>query len=93
MRLDGKNCGTLHTDSVYFHTVGGSPRGFRSRGFQSREADDGQFAPLNAADTADRDAQSYLDSDEIAQSYWHLVEQDRSAWALELDLRPRVEAF
>ncbi|MFB6127143.1 MAG: SDR family NAD(P)-dependent oxidoreductase [Halolamina sp.] len=36
---------------------------------------------------------AYLDPDEIAESYWHLVEQDRSAWTLELDLRPHVEEF
>jgi NAD(P)-dependent dehydrogenase (short-subunit alcohol dehydrogenase family) len=39
------------------------------------------------------DPGSYLDPDEIAESYWHLVEQDRSAWTLELDLRPHVESF
>jgi NAD(P)-dependent dehydrogenase (short-subunit alcohol dehydrogenase family) len=37
--------------------------------------------------------EDYLDPDAIADSYWHLVEQDRSAWTLELDLRPHVEAF
>jgi NAD(P)-dependent dehydrogenase (short-subunit alcohol dehydrogenase family) len=35
----------------------------------------------------------YLDPDAIAESYWHLDEQDRSAWTLELDLRPHVEEF
>jgi NAD(P)-dependent dehydrogenase (short-subunit alcohol dehydrogenase family) len=54
---------------------------------------DGQVLPPNGAETTDNDAESYLDPDEIAQSYWHLVEQDRSAWTLELDLRPHVEAF
>jgi len=39
------------------------------------------------------DPDAYLDPDEIADTYWHLVEQDRSAWTLELDLRPHVEAF
>ena len=39
------------------------------------------------------DPESYLDPDAIADSYWHLVEQDRSAWTLELDLRPHVEEF
>lgn len=34
-----------------------------------------------------------LDPDEIADQYWHLVEQDRSTWTLELDLRPHVESF
>ena len=37
--------------------------------------------------------EEYLDPDAIADSYWHLVEQDESAWTLELDLRPHVEAF
>ena len=44
----------------------------------------------------DRDVENpeeYLDPDAIAESYWHLVEQDESAWTLELDLRPHVEEF
>ena len=41
----------------------------------------------------DRDVESFLDPDAIAETYWHLVEQDRSAWTLELDLRPHVEEF
>lgn len=34
-----------------------------------------------------------LHPDAIADSYWHLVEQDPSAWTLELDLRPNTEEF
>jgi NAD(P)-dependent dehydrogenase (short-subunit alcohol dehydrogenase family) len=41
----------------------------------------------------DRDEDEYLDPDAIADSYWHLVTQDRSAWTLELDVRPHVEEF
>ncbi|WP_254841336.1 SDR family NAD(P)-dependent oxidoreductase [Natronomonas marina] len=37
--------------------------------------------------------EEYLDPDAIADAYWSLVEQDRSAWTLELDLRPHVEEF
>ena len=37
--------------------------------------------------------EQYLDPDAIADNYWHLVQQDRSAWTLELDLRPHVEEF
>lgn len=37
--------------------------------------------------------EDYLDPDAVADAYWRLVEQDRSAWTLELDLRPHVEAF
>jgi NAD(P)-dependent dehydrogenase (short-subunit alcohol dehydrogenase family) len=39
------------------------------------------------------DPEAYLDPDAIADTYWDLVEQDRSAWTLELDLRPHVEEF
>ena len=37
--------------------------------------------------------EQYLEPDAIADEYWRLVEQDRSAWTLELDLRPHVEDF
>ncbi|MEM0943762.1 MAG: SDR family NAD(P)-dependent oxidoreductase [Pseudomonadota bacterium] len=36
---------------------------------------------------------SMLDPDAIAESYWHFLEQDRSAWAWEIELRPWVERF
>jgi len=55
---------------------------------------DGQILTPSAREAdPDRDAETYLDPDEIAESYWHLVQQDRSAWTLELDLRPHVEEF
>ncbi|HVY60040.1 MAG TPA: short-chain dehydrogenase, partial [Planctomycetota bacterium] len=34
-----------------------------------------------------------LSPDAIAETYWQLHVQDRSAWTLELDLRPDVEEF
>ena len=36
---------------------------------------------------------STLDPDAIAQSYLHLLQQPRSAWAWEIELRPWVEKF
>ena len=36
---------------------------------------------------------SMLDPDAVARSYWHFLEQDRSAWAWEIELRPWVETF
>jgi len=55
---------------------------------------DGQILTPGAAEASpERDEETFLDPDEIAESYWHLVEQDRSAWTLELDLRPHVEEF
>ena len=53
---------------------------------------DGQILPSDGA-TSGREEGEFLDPDAIAESYWHLVEQDRSAWTLELDLRPHVEEF
>ena len=36
---------------------------------------------------------SLLDPAAIAQSYLHLIEQPRSAWSWEIELRPWVERF
>jgi NAD(P)-dependent dehydrogenase (short-subunit alcohol dehydrogenase family) len=38
-------------------------------------------------------ADSYLDPDAIAQTYLHVVQQPRSAWTWEVELRPWVERF
>ncbi|WP_254761688.1 SDR family NAD(P)-dependent oxidoreductase [Natrinema marinum] len=55
--------------------------------------DGGIETPSVRESRPDRDEAAFLDPDAIADSYWHLVEQDRSAWTLELDLRPYVEEF
>jgi hypothetical protein len=34
-----------------------------------------------------------LSSDAIAETYWQLHSQDRTAWTQESDLRPSVESF
>jgi NAD(P)-dependent dehydrogenase (short-subunit alcohol dehydrogenase family) len=36
---------------------------------------------------------SFLDPDAIAESYWNVLQQPRSAWTWELELRPWVEKF
>jgi len=41
---------------------------------------------------SDSDPQ-YLAPAAIAETYWQLYQQDRTAWTLELDLRPAVEKF
>src|SRR5215468_7974540 len=38
-------------------------------------------------------ADSYLDPEAIAQNYLHVVQQPRSAWTWEVELRPWVERF
>ncbi|MEM7465208.1 MAG: oxidoreductase, partial [Pseudomonadota bacterium] len=42
-----------------------------------------------AADNPD----SMLNPDAIAAEYLHIVQQDRSAWSHEIELRPWVESF
>lgn len=39
------------------------------------------------------DDEPLLDPNRIADAYWYLASQDRSAWTLELDLRPHGEQF
>jgi NAD(P)-dependent dehydrogenase (short-subunit alcohol dehydrogenase family) len=41
----------------------------------------------------DREEHTLLSPDSIAETYWQLHSQDRTAWTLELDLRPSVESF
>lgn len=41
----------------------------------------------------DDNPDSMLCPDAIARSYWHFLEQDRSSWAWEVELRPWVERF
>ena len=36
---------------------------------------------------------SFLHPDAIAENYWHLMQQPRSAWSWELEVRPWVERF
>ena len=54
---------------------------------------DGGILPPDGVSGTDRSEAEFLDPDAIADSYWHLVTQDRSSWTLELDLRPHVEEF
>jgi NAD(P)-dependent dehydrogenase (short-subunit alcohol dehydrogenase family) len=51
---------------------------------------------LIGADRSQEEAQGdepVLLPSRIADAYWHLAMQDRSAWSLELDLRPHTEQF
>jgi NAD(P)-dependent dehydrogenase (short-subunit alcohol dehydrogenase family) len=36
---------------------------------------------------------SLLNPDEIAETYWYVANQQRSAWTWEVELRPWVEKF
>jgi hypothetical protein len=51
---------------------------------------DGLIGEVHESREAKRDS---LDPEKMADAYWHLTEQDRSAWTLELDLRPNGEEF
>lgn len=41
----------------------------------------------------DRDPSANLSPDAIADAYWFLHTQDKTAWTHELDLRPAAEKF
>src|SRR5450631_593657 len=53
---------------------------------------DGGIRSAVRSEPADRPG-SMLDPDAIALSYWNVLQQPRSAWTWELELRPWVEKF
>jgi NAD(P)-dependent dehydrogenase (short-subunit alcohol dehydrogenase family) len=53
---------------------------------------DGGIRSAGRAEPADR-PDSMLDPDAIALNYWNVLQQPRSAWTWELELRPWVEKF
>jgi NAD(P)-dependent dehydrogenase (short-subunit alcohol dehydrogenase family) len=53
---------------------------------------DGGIRSARRAEPADR-PDSLLDPDAIAETYWHVLSQKRSAWTWEVELRPWVERF
>ena len=55
---------------------------------------DGQIAtPIARERQPDRDPDTMLDPDALAETYLHLHRQPRTVWTLELDVRPAVEEF
>ena len=55
---------------------------------------DGQINTPRAREMSpDREVHTMLSPESIAETYWQLHVQGRTAWTLELDLRPSVESF
>jgi NADP-dependent 3-hydroxy acid dehydrogenase YdfG len=50
---------------------------------------DGAIRPRDQGDAGD----AMLDPDAIASTYLHVLDQPRSAWTWEVELRPWVERF
>jgi len=53
---------------------------------------DGGILPSGREQSSDR-PDSMLDPDSIAETYWQIARQDRSAWTWEIEVRPWVETF
>ena len=53
---------------------------------------DGAILPPGQQQTADS-PDRFLEPDAIASSYWHVLQQHRSVWTWEVELRPWVERF
>lgn len=70
-------------------------REFGSRGIHvAHVVIDGRIQPAGADHhQPEAGAASFLDPAAIAESYWQLCQQPRSAWTLEMDLRPAAEKF
>src|SRR5690606_33082306 len=49
--------------------------------------------PLTRKLMPDAPQESFLSPDAIAETYWQIASQDRSAWTFELDLRPFGEKW
>ena len=47
----------------------------------------------DARPTPNESPDSLLEPDAIAETYWHVMHQHRSAWSWEVELRPWVEKF
>jgi NAD(P)-dependent dehydrogenase (short-subunit alcohol dehydrogenase family) len=54
---------------------------------------DGVIGSRGASTEEDATGEPRMDPDAIAESYWTLVRQEKSAWTFELDLRPSREGF
>jgi NAD(P)-dependent dehydrogenase (short-subunit alcohol dehydrogenase family) len=55
--------------------------------------DGGINNPNTRTRDADKPAEGFLSADDIADTYWALTCQKRSAWTFEIDLRPHVETW
>ncbi|KAK8694746.1 hypothetical protein V6N13_072291 [Hibiscus sabdariffa] len=76
----------IHVAHIIIDGIIGSPRG---RGlFGGQEQESGRVGGEVGAVPV-----MMMDPDALAQTYWHLHVQDRSAWTQEIDLRPSITRF
>ena len=60
------------------------------RNFEARCVDQRRRQHRHSGRLKDAD---FLKPEAIADTYWHLAHQDRSAWTMELEVRPFKEKF
>jgi NAD(P)-dependent dehydrogenase (short-subunit alcohol dehydrogenase family) len=53
----------------------------------------GETADAGPESNDEGEGEALMHPDAIAEAYWQLIRQERSAWTLELDLRPHREKF
>lgn len=54
---------------------------------------DGQIGTPKQLANTDRSVEAFLNTDDLANEYYHLHTQSKSTWTQELDLRPHLEKF
>ncbi|KAK8685882.1 hypothetical protein V6N13_124914 [Hibiscus sabdariffa] len=75
----------IHVAHIIIDGVIGSPRGTGLFGEQQQQQSGRVGGEVGAV--------MMMDPDALAQTYWHLHVQDRTAWTQEIDLRPSTTRF
>ncbi|XP_059293692.1 uncharacterized protein LOC132046891 [Lycium ferocissimum] len=76
----------IHVAHVIIHGIVGAPRGAVASTSQHRLL-------VGEQEEESRGRDGLMDPDALAQTYWHLHIQDRSAWTQEIDLHPSNQRY
>ncbi|KAJ8550000.1 hypothetical protein K7X08_033707 [Anisodus acutangulus] len=79
----------VHVAHVIIHGIVGTPRAPMASSSQHRLLVEEQHHQQISGNAGD----GWMDPDGLAQTYWHLHIQDRSAWTQEIDLHPSNQRY